>query len=141
MVTITGYEARKNDAGETFFVLKLQGEIEMVRSQETGKLYATARQATISSTFDEATCKRLVGTELPGAIRREETEPYEYTIPETGETITLRHTWAYDPEGDGTGITASPEREEPQVIGLAGEVPSNGFPPGSINESATASNP
>ena len=33
MVTITGYTARKNDDGETFSVLELQGEIEILWDQ------------------------------------------------------------------------------------------------------------
>ena len=130
MVTITGYTARENSDGETFYVLHLQGEIEMVRSQDTGRLYATARQTTITSTFDEATCQRMVGTELPGVIRREETEPYEYTIPETGEVVTLSHTWTYDPEGGEGSYAAGSAGDHPHLWGRGGFTP-NGL---SVND-------
>ncbi len=70
----------------------------MVQSQETGNFYATAKRAFVPSTFDEATCKSLLGTEMQGAIIKEECEPYDYTIKETGEEITLTHRWVYVPE-------------------------------------------
>ena len=100
MVTITGFETRHNSEGEPFQVVKLQGDVEMVRSKTSGQLYATARTTTVTSTFDETTCEQLVGSELPGRIEKEECEPYEYTIPETGETVVLRHTYVYNPEAD-----------------------------------------
>ena len=78
-----------------FSTLELQGGIEMVKSQETGKFYITARKASISSTFDERTCQALIGTELPGAVKKVDCEEYEYTIKDTGEVITLSHRFEY----------------------------------------------
>ena len=65
--------------------------------KRSGRYYATAKQASITSTFDEATCKSLVGTKLPGRISKDQCDPYDYTIKETGEIITLTHRWAYNP--------------------------------------------
>ncbi len=62
MVRIINYKEREKDNGETFFVLELQGGIEMVQSQETGNFYATAKRAFIPSTFDLQTCSALIGT-------------------------------------------------------------------------------
>lgn len=95
MVRIIGYKKRTTEQGKDFFVLELQGGITMVKSVETGKLYATANKATISSTFDEQTCKALLGTELEGRIAKVICEPYEYTIRETGEVIMLSHRFEY----------------------------------------------
>lgn len=95
MVRISNYIKRTTEDGKDFYVLELQGGIEMVKSQETGKFYMTARKATISSTFDEATCLTLIGTELPGKIEKVECAEYEYTIKETGEVITLAHRFEY----------------------------------------------
>jgi len=99
MVRIIGYRERENEDGESFFLLELQGGIEMVLSQTTNRYYATAKRAFISSTFDENTCEALMGTEMPGKIVKEECEPYQYIIKETGEEITLSHRWVYFPEG------------------------------------------
>jgi hypothetical protein len=83
MVPIIDYVKRQNSAGEDFFVLVLQGGLQLVRSQETGRFYATMNQTSISSTFDEDTCKSLIGEEIPGSIVKVETDPYEYTVQDT----------------------------------------------------------
>ncbi len=95
MVRITNYQRRVTEQGKEFFTLELQGGIEVVKSQETGKSYMTARKATMSCTFDELTCQSLIGTELPGAVKKVQCEEYSYTIKETGETVTLSHRFEY----------------------------------------------
>ena len=97
MVTISGFKERQNAKGEKFFALIVRGDLDLVLSEETGRYYATSKEASLTSTFDELTCKSLVGTKLPGRISRIATDPYEYTIKETGEIITLTHRWAYSP--------------------------------------------
>ena len=47
------------------------------------------------TTFSEEICHSLIGSELPGRIERVETDPYEYTVPETGEVILLTHRYEY----------------------------------------------
>jgi hypothetical protein len=97
MVTVSGYAERQSSDGKSFYALILQGDMELVLSEETGRYYATAKQASITSTFDEPTCKALVGKKLPGKITRVVSDPYEYTVRETGEVITLSHRWVYNP--------------------------------------------
>jgi hypothetical protein len=95
MVRIINYKQRDKEDGTTFFVLELQGGIEMVKSKETGNFYATAKRAFIPSTFNEEVCSALVGTEMPGEIVKEACEPFTYTIKETGEEVALQHRWVY----------------------------------------------
>ena len=95
MVRIVNYQKRTTEEGKQFFTLELQGGIEIVKSQETGNSYMTARKASMSCTFDELTCQSLIGTELPGSVRKVECEEYEYTIKDTGEVITLSHRFEY----------------------------------------------
>jgi len=116
MVRIINYNERTSEDGKEFFTLDdIQGGIEMVQSINTGNFYATARKSSITTTFDETTCKALIGTELPGTIAKEECEPYEYTIKETGEVITLTHKYMFIPEAKASQgnqdkpITASSE--------------------------------
>lgn len=94
MVTITDYKLRESFEGKAFFALTLQGGIEIVKSA-SGNSYATIKKASMPTTFDEITCKALVGTQLPGRIEKVETVPYEYTIQETGEVIMLSHRYDY----------------------------------------------
>jgi hypothetical protein len=55
----------------------------------------TARKASMSCTFDELTCQSLIGTELPGSVKKVDCEAYEYTIKDTGEVITLSYRFEY----------------------------------------------
>ena len=98
MVRIINYKEREKEDGTSFYVLELQGGIELVQSKETGNFYATAKKAYIPSTFDEQTCAALIGTEMPGGITKEECDAFDYVIKETGEEITLNHRWVYTSE-------------------------------------------
>lgn len=98
MVRVIGYHESERSDGEKFYSLSIQGGVEMVRSAETGNYYATARKARITSTFDEATCKALIGSEMPGRIVKQECDPYEYTVEDTGEVIELHHHYRYLPD-------------------------------------------
>lgn len=96
MVTIIDYKASVNsETGEEFFSLIVQGGVEAVKSKKTGRSYLTARKAYVTSTFNEVTCKGLIGTQISGQVVKVETEPYEYEIPDTGEVITLRHQYNF----------------------------------------------
>ena len=97
-VTIIDFKERQNTQGETFFALILQGELDLVKSSVTGKLYATAKRTSITSTFDEMTCKALIGKKLPGSIKKIECETYTYTVPETGDIVTIAYRYEYSNE-------------------------------------------
>lgn len=98
MVTVIDFAVRQNSEGEEFIALILQGGLEMVMSKETGKYYATSKKCSISSTFTEEAASQLIGQTIPGRIVRKECESYQYTLPETGETVELSHFWTYDPQ-------------------------------------------
>jgi hypothetical protein len=100
MVTIIDFSKRKNQKGEEFNALVLQSGLEMIKSHETGRYYATAKKTSMPSTFDEATCRSLIGTQIPGSIQRIESEPFKFTVPSSGEVLTLNHRWVYLKEGE-----------------------------------------
>lgn len=104
MVKITGYAVRINKENEEFIALQLQGDLVMVRSEETGRFYATIKKCSMSSTFTEEQAKELVGKEIPGRIEKVPCEEFEYTIVETGEVITLSHRWEYLAENEPTPL-------------------------------------
>ena len=109
MVQIQDYHVRNCQEGKTFISLELAGDIELVQSSKTGNFYATCRRCSITSTFDEETAKRMVGKQLPGSIAKVESEPYEYTVKETGEVVMLSHKYQYIPE-TGAPATTVPSR-------------------------------
>lgn len=100
MVTIVDFVKRTNKDGKEFNALVLQSGIELVKSHETGRWYATAKKASITSTFDDAMCQSLIGQQIPGSVQRIETEPYEFTVKDTGEVLSLTHRWVYAKDGE-----------------------------------------
>lgn len=97
-VHVVDYKERENSDGESFYALILEGEIEMIQSSETGNFYATARRASVTSTFTKERCEQLIGAKMPGRIEKVSCPEYEYTLPETGEVIMLSHRYEYRPE-------------------------------------------
>jgi hypothetical protein len=97
MVQITNFKKATSEDGKEFFALLLQGEVEAIQSKATGRYYLTARTCSIPSTFNETSCKALIGKKLPGRIIKVECEAYEYTLP-SGEKVELSHSWLYDAE-------------------------------------------
>lgn len=95
MVTVINFKKVKNSKDETFLTLELQGEVEMIRAVNTGKYYAHARKATITTTLNEATCKALINTKFPGKIVKVVCDDYSYKVPNTNETIILNHNYQY----------------------------------------------
>lgn len=95
-VTIVDFKERSNANGEIFNALILEGDIEMIKS-ESGNYYATARRASITSTFTKERCEKLLGTTMPGKIEKVTCPEYEYTLPETGEVVSLTHRYEYLP--------------------------------------------
>lgn len=105
MVQIVNYEKRQNKDGEEFFVLVLAGGLEMIKSQSSGKFYATRKESTVSCTMTKEQCKELIGQQLPGSIKRVICEPYEMVDEKTGEMITHHHRWDYSQESDSLAET------------------------------------
>ena len=97
MVTIVDFRLNMNSDGEEFVSLILEGDLTIIQSSETGNFYATAKRSSITSTFNEDSAKKLIGRELPGQIIREECDPYTWVEPESGEEITLSHTYKFVP--------------------------------------------
>ena len=98
MVRIIKHKMSTSNDGKIFISLKVQGGVEPVQSLQTGKLYLTAKSAYVATTFDEQTAKALIGTELPGTVVKVASEPYDYIVKETGETMTLTHRYEYQLE-------------------------------------------
>lgn len=110
MVTVINYALRKKEGeSKPYITLTLEGGVEMVQSQNTGRFYATVRTCVVSSTFDEGTAVRMVGKDMPGSIERVPCEPYDFTIKETGEVIKMAYRWDYQPEG-GRRVYATKQR-------------------------------
>lgn len=101
MVTVKEIKKATNSNDEEFYGLIVQSGAVAVKSKQTGRVYLTAKTAFVATTFDEETASSLIGTTFEGSIKKVQTEPYSYTIEETGEIIELSHRWEYfDPALD-----------------------------------------
>ena len=123
MVRIINYKKRQAEDGREFFVLELSGGIELVKSVATEQFYATSKKAFISTTFDEQTCNALIGTELPGSVVKQDCEPYQYVVKDTGEVITLHHRYVYEQE---VAITTQQDREIQKLLANENRFSKNG---------------
>lgn len=108
MVNVIGFQKRTAMDNRDYYVIQLQSdEIELLISQTTGRHYATLKKCWMSTTFDEQTCKLMLGKKMPGTILKEECDPYSFVIEETGEEMTLNFRNVYSPV----------ESEERKVVG------------------------
>ena len=98
MVTVIDLRTAKNNLGEEFTTLVLQGPPVAVQSKETGRFYITARKCSIPCTFDLVMAKAMIGQQMPGTIDKVPCEPYDYVVPESGEIVQLDFSWAYNPD-------------------------------------------
>ncbi len=98
MVTIINFKEKQREDGRSFYVLEIQGGMDLVMSKNTGMYYATTKHANLPCTYNEDECIGLLGTEIPGSITRVECDPYEYLVKETGETIMVNHRYIYVPD-------------------------------------------
>ncbi|MFT6841545.1 MAG: hypothetical protein ACJASR_000307 [Psychroserpens sp.] len=82
-----------NAEGDTFVSLVLQGGITMIQSKSSGKFYATTKRTRIASTFALEDAKHMIGERIPGDIQKVPCEPYEYSVPNSDEVVTLDFTY------------------------------------------------
>ena len=102
MVTVTKHFLREDAEGNNYSMLELTGDMEIMFFKASGRPYATARRCSMPATFAPEVCIGLLGKQIPGSIKKIDCESYDYTVPETGETIQLEHRWQYAPETTGT---------------------------------------
>ncbi|MEQ8624623.1 MAG: hypothetical protein RJQ00_07215 [Vicingaceae bacterium] len=105
MVKIIDYQKRINqDDLKEFFVLVLQGDLEIIQSKQSGNLYATAKKVSMPTTFNEEGCKAMIGKDIEGKIDKVPCEPYNYTVEETGEIIELDYRYEFIPKGSKSSV-------------------------------------
>jgi len=113
MVRVKDYVVRTTKDGRQFVALVIQGGLSFVQSKNTGNFYATGKQCSIPSTFDEDTAKSFVGEQMPGSVQKLSCPTYQWVNKTTGEVIELSHRWVYVPEG--ASLEEAIFEGEPQV--------------------------
>ena len=117
MVTVKNAHQRQPQNGKTFVSLELTGDLELIQSQRTGRFYATSKKCFLASTLSIEQAKQFIGQQMPGKIVRTASDPYDYTVPETGEVIGLCHSYEYQPEEPLSAIIGNTEtRQENRMV-------------------------
>jgi hypothetical protein len=96
MVTIKSYFLSQNTEGKTYVSFELVGDIEVFQSN-SGKFYADIKKCKMPTRLDEDTAKIMIGKVISGTIVKKDCAAYEYTIPATGEVVSLTHRYEYQP--------------------------------------------
>lgn len=99
MVTIVEVAERTAANGNVFCSVMVAGDVSVYTSAE-GKASLVALKASIPSNLPKDVLESMIGNKLPGKVERVETEPYQWTNPNTGEEITLSHTYKYVPDAE-----------------------------------------
>jgi hypothetical protein len=97
MVKVIDFQKKENSkTKETYSVLILQGEPEVLISKSSGKPYVTAKRTSIPCALDETSAKALIGSELEGSIERVSCTPFEVKLA-TGKKVKISSAFQYLP--------------------------------------------
>jgi hypothetical protein len=101
MVQIIGFEKKKNEkTKESYSVLILSGEPEVMISKSSGRPYVSARKTTIPCALEENQAQALIGRELPGSISRVACTPFEVKLA-NGKKVKISSAFQYLPAETG----------------------------------------
>jgi hypothetical protein len=96
MVQIIGFEKKQSKSKESYAVLILAGEPEVMISKSSGRPYISARKTTIPCALEENQAQALIGKELPGSIERVACTPFEVKLA-TGKKVRISTAYQFLP--------------------------------------------
>jgi hypothetical protein len=97
MVKVIDFQKKENPkTKESYSVLILQGEPEVLISKSSGKPYLTAKRTSIPCALDETSAKALIGSELEGSIERVACTPFEVKLA-TGKKVKISTAFQFMP--------------------------------------------
>jgi len=97
MVQIIAFEKKENSrTKETYSVLVLQGETEVLISKSSGRPYISAKKTTIPCALEENQAQALIGKDLPGTIERVSVTPFQLTLA-SGKKVKISSAFQYMP--------------------------------------------
>ena len=95
MVQIIAFEKKENSrTKESYSVLVLQGDPEVLISKSSGRPYISAKKTTIPCALEENQAQALIGKELPGSIERVSCAPFEVKLA-TGKKVKVSSVFQY----------------------------------------------
>lgn len=97
MVQIVAFQKKENSlTKESYSVLVLQGDPEVLISKSSGRPYISAKKTTIPCALEENQAQALIGKELPGSIERVSCTPFQLTLA-TGKKVKISSAYQFIP--------------------------------------------
>ena len=97
MVQIVAFQKKENSrTKESYSVLVLQGDPEVLISKSSGRPYISAKKTTIPCALEENQAQALIGKELPGSIERVSCAPFQLTLA-TGKKVKISSAYQFIP--------------------------------------------
>ena len=96
MVQIIGFEKKQSKSKESYAVLILAAEPEVMISKSSGRPYISVRKTSIPCALEESQAQALIGKELPGTIERVSVTPFQLTLA-SGKKVKISSAFQYKP--------------------------------------------
>jgi proteasome assembly chaperone (PAC2) family protein len=82
---------------EEYNVVVLQGNVEIQKSQSTGKYYLASKTIEIPTTLNLNEAIQLIGTSIAGKIEKVDCPEYLVPVPNSNKKLKINHTFTYSP--------------------------------------------
>jgi hypothetical protein len=90
---------------EEYNTVVLQGNVEIQKSQATGKFYLRSKTIEIPTTLNQNEAKNLIGLSIPGEIVKVDCPEYLVPVPNSTRKLTINHSFEYSPAaGDNANV-------------------------------------
>jgi hypothetical protein len=96
MVQIIGFEKKQSKTNESYSVLILQGEPEIMISKTSVRPYVSVRKTTIPCSLEENQAQALIGKELPCSMERVSCASFQLTLA-TGKKVKISSAYQFIP--------------------------------------------
>ena len=80
---------------EEYNIVVLQGNVEIQKSQATGKFYLRSKTIEIPTTLNQNEAKKLIGSSIPGEIVKVDCPEYLVPVPNSTRKLKITHTYEY----------------------------------------------
>jgi hypothetical protein len=80
---------------EEYNIVVLQGNVEIQKSQSTGKFYLRSKTISIPTTLNQNEAKQLIGSSIPGKIVKVDCPEYLVPVPNSTRKLKITHTYEY----------------------------------------------
>jgi hypothetical protein len=88
---------------EEYNVVVLQGNVEIQKSQSSGKFYLGSKTISIPTTLNQNEAKKLIGSSISGEIVKVDCPEYLVPVPNSTRKLKINHTFEYSPAAGENG--------------------------------------